>query len=81
MPAIIPAMKAPTRSKIYSGWFFKQNQERGFKITDQSQIPYVLQLMKRLTCLQNQELRIRVERDFKYFEKIPLVIFRKILSQ
>jgi predicted transport protein len=35
-----------TGDKIYKPWFFKQGQERAFKITSKEQIPYALELIK-----------------------------------
>jgi hypothetical protein len=32
--------------KVYKGWFFKQGQERKFKITSKEQIPYAMELIK-----------------------------------
>lgn len=33
-------------TKAYKGWFFKEGQERGFKITSKEQIPYAMELVK-----------------------------------
>lgn len=38
--------KGTVRAKVYKGWFYKQNQEREFKITDKDQIEYAMQLIK-----------------------------------
>jgi predicted transport protein len=35
-----------TRGRVYSGWFFKQGQEREFKITSKEQITYAMELIK-----------------------------------
>jgi predicted transport protein len=35
-----------TGDKIYKGWFFKQGQERAFKINDKKQIDYAMKLIK-----------------------------------
>lgn len=35
-----------TGDKIYKPWFFKQGQERAFKITDRNQIDYAMELIK-----------------------------------
>lgn len=35
-----------TGDKIYKGWFFKQGQEREFKISSKDQIPYAIELVK-----------------------------------
>jgi predicted transport protein len=35
-----------TGDKVYKGWFFKQGQEREFKITSKEQIPYAMELIK-----------------------------------
>ncbi len=35
-----------TGERVYKGWFFKQGQERQFKITSHDQIPYALELIK-----------------------------------
>jgi predicted transport protein len=35
-----------TGDKIYKPWFFRQGQERAFKITDKNQIDYAMELIK-----------------------------------
>jgi predicted transport protein len=35
-----------TGDRIYKGWFFKQGQEREFKVTSKEQIPYAMELIK-----------------------------------
>jgi predicted transport protein len=35
-----------TGDRIYKGWFFKQGQEREFKITEMPQIDYAMELIK-----------------------------------
>lgn len=35
-----------TGDKVYRGWFFKQGQEREFKITDRDQIDYAMELIR-----------------------------------
>jgi len=35
-----------TGEKIYRGWFFKQGQERGFRITEKDQMDYAMELIK-----------------------------------
>jgi predicted transport protein len=35
-----------TGDRIYKGWFFKQGQEREFKIASKEQIPYAMELIK-----------------------------------
>jgi hypothetical protein len=35
-----------TGDKVYKGWFFKQGQEREFKVTSKEQIPYAMELIK-----------------------------------
>jgi len=35
-----------TGNRIYKGWFFKQGQEREFKITSKDQITYAMELIK-----------------------------------
>jgi len=35
-----------TGDKVYKGWFFKQGQEREFKITSKEQISYAMELIK-----------------------------------
>ena len=33
-------------TKVYKGWFFKKEQERGFRIESKDQIPYAMKLIK-----------------------------------
>jgi len=35
-----------TGEKIYRGWFFKQGEERGFRITEKDQMDYAMELIK-----------------------------------
>jgi hypothetical protein len=35
-----------TGDRIYKGWFFKQGQEREFKISSKDQIPYAIEIVK-----------------------------------
>jgi predicted transport protein len=35
-----------TGDRVYKGWFFKQGEEREFKITSEEQIPYAMELVK-----------------------------------
>lgn len=35
-----------TGDKIYRGWFFKQGQEREFKVTEKEQVDYAIELIR-----------------------------------
>jgi len=35
-----------TRDRVYKGWFFKQGQEREFKIANEEQIENAIELIK-----------------------------------
>jgi len=44
-----------TGDRIYRGWFFKQGEEREFKITDKEQIDYAMELIKHSYQISGEE--------------------------
>jgi len=48
-----------TGDKIYKGWFFKQGQERAFKISDKKQIDYAMKLIKQSYEISGETKRNR----------------------
>lgn len=45
-PKTFKDIKKWTGEKVYKGWFFKQGQEREFKITEKDQMDYAMELIK-----------------------------------
>ena len=52
-PATFKDPKKMTGDRVYKGWFFKQNQEREFKIASKEQIDYAMELI-----VQSYELAV-----------------------
>ena len=52
-PATFKDPQKWTEDRIYKGWFFKQGQEREFKITSKEQISYAMELIKQSYELAN----------------------------
>jgi predicted transport protein len=49
-----------TGDKVYKGWFFKQGQEREFKVTSKEQIPYAMELIKQSYDISGEEMKWKV---------------------
>ncbi|MGQ9759785.1 MAG: hypothetical protein ACUVQ5_04340 [Candidatus Methanomethylicaceae archaeon] len=46
-----------TGDKIYKGWFFKQGQEKEFKMTSKEQIPHAMELIRHSYELVDEVLK------------------------